>query len=299
MYLICEKETIGDRFVSMIIHAPYIAKKALAGQFVIIRAAHKSERIPFTIAGYDRNEGTVRIIFQIAGNGTEELNCLQTGDFLQDIVGPIGRPSEMNGIKKAVVVGGGVGCAIALPILKALYAQGTETYSVVGFRNQEMVILEKDFAETSDEMVLMTDDGSYGKKGLVTDGLQVFLNYHDDIDCVYVIGPLIMMKHVSELTKKYGIKTVVSMNPIMVDGTGMCGGCRLTVGGETKFACIDGPEFDGHLVDYDEVMKRNKIYDEVVPKTLSDKNTIDKIHKENREKHCNLFKEVQHVQYFK
>ena len=237
-----------------------MARKARAGQFIILRASEDGERIPLTIAGYDRGKGTVDIIFQIVGGTTMELNALNEGDFLPDFVGPLGKASEVEGFKKVAVVGGGVGCAIALPVAQALHANGCEVHSIVGFRSKDLVILEDEFRACSKVVKMMTDDGSYGEKGLVTNALEALINEGNAYDEVIAIGPVIMMKFVCMLTKKYGIKTVISMNPIMIDGTGMCGGCRLTVGGETKFACVDGPDFDGHLVDFDEAMRRGAIY---------------------------------------
>ena len=244
----------------MEIDAPYIAKKAEPGQFIILRVDENGERIPLTIADYDREKGTITIIFQIVGATTEKLNHLEEGDCLHDFVGPLGVPSHLEGLKKVAVIGGGVGCAIAYPTAKKLHELGAEVHSVVGFRNKDLVILEEEFKAVSSKFVMMTDDGSYGAKGLVTNALQELIDSGEQYDEVIAIGPLVMMKFVCKLTKGYGIKTVVSMNPIMIDGTGMCGGCRLTVGGETKFACVDGPDFDGHLVDFDEAMERSTMY---------------------------------------
>lgn len=260
MYEIIEKEALNPTVTRMVIAAPQIAKKAEPGQFIIFRASEDGERVPLTIADYDRENGTVTIIFQIVGGATMELNALSTGDCLTDFVGPLGTPSHIDGLKKVAVVGGGVGCAIAYPIAKKLHALGCEVHSIVGFRNKELVILEKEFEAVSDKLVMMTDDGSHGTKGLVTNALESLINEGNVYDEVIAIGPLIMMKFVCATTKKYDVKTVVSMNPIMIDGTGMCGGCRLTVGGKTKFACVDGPDFDGHLVDFDEAMKRGSMY---------------------------------------
>ena len=260
MYKIVKKIPLNPTVTKMVIDAPLIAKKAQAGQFIIVRPKEDSERIPLTVADYDRLAGTVTIIYQIVGGGTIELNTLQEGECLHDFVGPLGQPSHLEGLKKVAVVGGGVGCAIAYPTAKRLHELGAEVHSVVGFRNKDLVILEEEFDAVSSKMVLMTDDGSYGEKGLVTNALEALIKEGNQYDEVIAIGPLIMMKFVAELTKKYNIKTTVSMNPIMIDGTGMCGGCRLTVGGETKFACVDGPDFDGHLVDFDEAMKRGGIY---------------------------------------
>ena len=260
MFKILKKQALNPTVTKMVIEAPLVASKAQAGQFIILRASDDGERIPLTIAGYDRDAGTVDIIFQIVGETTMELNTLNEGDFLPDFVGPLGKASEVEGFKKVAVVGGGVGCAIALPVAQALHANGCEVHSVVGFRTKDLVILEDEFNACSAKVCMMTDDGSYGTKGLVTNALEELIKAGNEYDEVIAIGPVIMMKFVCQLTRKYNIKTVISMNPIMIDGTGMCGGCRLTVGGETKFACVDGPDFDGHLVDFDEAMKRGAIY---------------------------------------
>ena len=260
MYKILRKEALNPTVTLLDIEAPLIAKKAEPGQFIILRVDEEGERIPLTIADYDREAGWVRIIFQIVGATTEKLNAKNEGEFIQDFVGPLGVPTHVEGLKKVAVVGGGVGCAIAYPIAKKLHSLGAEVHSVVGFRNKDLVILEEDFAAVSDKLMMMTDDGSHGTKGLVTNALKELIEAGNQYDEVIVIGPLIMMKFVCALTKEYGIKTTVSMNPIMIDGTGMCGGCRLTVGGETKFACVDGPDFDGHLVDFDEALERGSMY---------------------------------------
>ena len=260
MYKITEKVALNPTVTKMVIEAPLIAKKAKPGQFIIVRPFEDSERIPLTVAGYDREKGTVDIIFQIVGGTTMELNSLEVGQSVHDFVGPLGRATEVEGLKKVCVVGGGVGCAIALPIAEELHAMGAEVTSIIGFRNQDLVILEDEFKACSDHFTLMTDDGSYGEKGNVTAPLKTLLENGERFDEVIAIGPLIMMKFVCLTTKEYDQKTVVSMNPIMVDGTGMCGGCRLTVGGKTKFACVDGPDFDGHEVDFDEAMSRSRSY---------------------------------------
>ena len=260
MYKITEKVALNPTVTKMVIEAPLIAKKAKPGQFIIVRPFEDSERIPLTVAGYDREKGTVDIIFQIVGGTTMELNSLEVGQSVHDFVGPLGRATEVEGLKKVCVVGGGVGCAIALPIARELHEQGCVVHSVVGFRNKDLVILEKEFEAVSAQVVKMSDDGSWGEKGLVTNALEALINAGNQYDEVIAIGPLVMMKFVCQLTKKYGIKTTVSMNPIMIDGTGMCGGCRLTVGGKTKFACVDGPDFDGHEVDFDEAMHRGTMY---------------------------------------
>lgn len=260
MYKIVKKKELNPTVTLMEIEAPFVAKKAEPGQFIILRVDEDGERIPLTIADFDREKGTVTIIFQIVGATTEKLNHKNEGEFIQDFVGPLGVATHTEGLKKVAVVGGGVGCAIAYPIAKKLHDMGCEVHSVVGFRNKDLVILEEEFKNASSELYMMTDDGSHGEKGLVTDALRKLIEAGNKYDQVIVIGPLIMMKFVCLLTKEFGIKTVVSMNPIMIDGTGMCGGCRLTVGGETKFACVDGPDFDGHLVDFDEAIERSSMY---------------------------------------
>ena len=260
MYKILKKEALNPTVTKMVIDAPLIAQKAEPGQFIIFRAKEDSERIPLTIADFDREAGTVTIIFQIVGGSTMELNAMEEGECLHDFVGPLGTASHLDGLKKVAVVGGGVGCAIAYPVAKKLHELGAEVHSIVGFRNKDLVILEDEFKAVSDKLAMMTDDGSYGEKGLVTAALEKLINEGNEYDEVIAIGPLIMMKFVCQVTKKYGIKTTVSMNPIMIDGTGMCGGCRLTVGGETKFACVDGPDFDGHLVDWNEAMARSRMF---------------------------------------
>ena len=260
MYKILKKESLNPTVTLMEIDAPLIAKKAEPGQFIILRVDEAGERIPLTVADYDREKGTVTIIFQIVGATTEKLNHLNEGDCLHDFVGPLGTPSRVEGIKKAAVIGGGVGCAIALPVAQALKAQGTKVTGIIGFRNKDLVILEDEFRACCDELIIMSDDGSYGQKGVVTMPLEEKIKAGANFDEVITIGPLIMMKFVVKTTKPYNVKTVVSMNPIMVDGTGMCGGCRLTVGGKTKFACVDGPDFDGFEVDFDEAMHRGTMY---------------------------------------
>lgn len=260
MYQIIEKVALNPTVVKMSIQAPLIAKKALPGQFIIVRPFEDSERIPLTVAGYDREKGTVDIIFQIVGSTTMELNRLNVGDCVHDFVGPLGRATETEGLKKVCVVGGGVGCAIALPVARALHEQDCVVHSVIGFRNKDLLILEDEFRACSEELRVMTDDGSYGTKGVVTAALEDLVAAGNQYDEVITIGPLIMMKFVVKTCQKHGLKSVVSMNPIMIDGTGMCGGCRLTVGGQTKFACVDGPDFDGDLVDFDEAMARSGMY---------------------------------------
>ena len=262
MFQIVEKCPLNPTVTKMVIEAPLVAKKAQPGQFIIVRPFEDSERIPLTIADYDREAGTITIIFQIVGGTTMELNQLEAGQAVHDFVGPLGRASELEGLKKVAVVGGGVGCAIAYPTAKRLHELGAEVHSIVGFRSKDLVILEQEFEAVSNHMAKMSDDGSWGEKGLVTNALEALIQAGNQYDEVIAIGPLIMMKFVCKLTEKYGIKTTVSMNPIMIDGTGMCGGCRLTVGGVTKFACVDGPDFDGHQVDFDEAMHRGSTYRE-------------------------------------
>ena len=260
MYRIVRKEALKPTVILYEIEAPMVAKKAEPGQFIILRVDENGERIPITIHDYDREKGTVTIIVQTVGATTEKLSHKQQGEFIQDFVGPLGRPTDTEGKKKVCVVGGGVGCAIAYPVLKKFHDCGAEVHAVVGFKNKDVVILEDKFKSASDVMKLVTDDGSYGEKGLVTDALKQLIEEGNQYDEIFAIGPAIMMKFVSKTTEPYGIPTTVSMSPIMVDGTGMCGGCRLTVGGETKFACVDGPDFDGHKVDWDESLKRGKMY---------------------------------------
>ena len=277
MYRIVKKKVLNPTVTLMEIEAPAVARKAEPGQFIILRVDENGERIPLTIAAYDREKGTVTIIFQIVGSTTEKLNHKEEGEFLQDFVGPLGKATETEGLKRVAVVGGGVGTAIAYPVAKKLHDVGCHVDLIVGFRNKDLIILKDEFEAASTNLIIGTDDGSYGRKALVTDLLKELIDGGAEYDEVIAIGPVIMMKFVCALTKQYGIKTVVSMNHVMVDGTGMCGGCRLTVGGETKFACVDGPEFDGHLVDFDEAMSRGAMYREF------------EIHK--REETCNLFKQ--------
>ena len=277
MFEILEKRSLNPTVTLMRINAPKVAKKAEPGQFIILRTDEDGERIPLTIADFDRESGSVTIIFQIVGATTEKLNHFSVGDELHDFVGPLGKATETEGLKKVAVVGGGVGCAIAYPVAKKLHEMGCEVHAVVGFRNKDLVILEDEFKAASSQFVLMSDDGSAGEKGLVTDALKKLIESGEKYDEVITIGPLIMMKFVCALTKEYGIKTVASMNPVMIDGTGMCGGCRLTVGGKTKFACVDGPEFDGHQIGFDEAMARGAMY----------RDFERKAHEET----CNLFKQ--------
>jgi ferredoxin--NADP+ reductase len=242
------------------VDAPLIARKAKAGQFIIFRIDEFGERIPLTIADYDREKGTVTVIFQHVGRSTKLLSEKEPGDSILDFVGPLGKATELDGYKNVCVVGGGVGNAIAYPSAKALSQNGAKVDIIAGFRNKDIVILEDEMKAVSENLFLTTDDGSYGTKGFVTNQLQSLIDSGKKYDLVIAIGPLIMMKMVAAVTKPYGIKTIVSLNPIMVDGTGMCGGCRVTVGGEVRFACVDGPDFDAHQVDFDELMKRNTIY---------------------------------------
>ncbi len=279
MFLVTKRRELNPTVTLLEIEAPKIAKKAKAGQFIILRVDEEGERIPLTVADTNPEAGTVTIIFQIVGSTTEKLNHIPEGGHIQDFVGPLGVASHLEGLKKVAVVGGGVGCAIAYPIAKALHQQGTEVHSIVGFRNRDLVILEEEFKAVSDIMKIRTDDGSYGEQGLVTDALKELIESGEEYDEVIAIGPLVMMKFVAKLTKEYGIKTTVSMNPIMIDGTGMCGGCRLTVGGKTKFACVDGPDFDGHEVDFDEAIQRSRMYFET--------------ERHHHEATCNLFKGVE------
>ncbi len=279
MYRIVKKRVLNPTVTLMEVEAPAVARKAEPGQFIILRVDQEGERIPLTIAAFDREKGTVTIIFQIVGGTTEKLNHKEEGDFLQDFVGPLGKATETEGLKRVAVVGGGVGTAIAYPVAKKLHDVGCHVDLIVGFRNKDLVILEDEFKAASTQLIIGTDDGSYGKKALVTDLLREQIEAGAKYDRVIAIGPVIMMKFVCKLTKEYDIPTVVSMNPIMIDGTGMCGGCRLTVGGKVKFACVDGPDFDGHQVDFDEAIARSSAYRSQEGRA--------------REEHCNLFqKEV-------
>ena len=277
MYLIVRKKELNSTVTLMEIEAPLVAKKAKPGQFIILRVDADGERIPLTVAGVDTWAGTVKIIFQIVGATTKKLNAKSEGEYISDFVGPLGKPTKTDGIKKVCIVGGGVGCAIALPVAQSFHCLGADVTSIIGFRSKDLLILEDEFKACSNRLVVMTDDGSYGRHGNVTVPLKEMLEAGEAFDMIITIGPLIMMKFVCQLTKKYNIKTIVSMNPIMIDGTGMCGGCRLTVGGKTKFACVDGPDFDGHLVDFDEAMHRGTIYKDF------------EVHA--REASCNLFKQ--------
>ncbi|ACL76874.1 sulfide/dihydroorotate dehydrogenase-like FAD/NAD-binding protein [Ruminiclostridium cellulolyticum] len=260
MFKIVKKQVLNPSIVLMSIHAPLIAKKAEPGQFIILRISDGGERIPLTIADYDRENGTVTIIYQLVGKTTRELADMNEGDSLLDFVGPLGIASHLEGYRKVAVIGGGLGSAIAYPQAKKLHSLGAEVHSITGFRNKDLIILEDEMKKFSDKLIVATDDGSNGNKGFVTDVLKQLIDEGNKYDLVIAIGPLVMMRAVSNLTREYGIKTLVSMNPVMIDGTGMCGGCRLTVGGKTKFACVDGPDFDAHEVDFDEAMRRQNMY---------------------------------------
>lgn len=279
MYKIAKKRILNPTVTMMDIYAPMVAKKAQAGQFIILRVDEDGERIPLTVAGYDRQAGTVKIIFQVVGGTTMRLNAKCEGEYICDFVGPLGCPTKTDGIKKVCIVGGGVGCAIALPVARRFKELGCEVHSIIGFRNKDLLILGDEFKACSDKLTVMTDDGSYGRQGVVTAPLKEAIEAGENYDEVIAIGPLIMMKFVVATTKPYGVPTTVSMNPIMIDGTGMCGGCRLTVGGKTVFACVDGPDFDGFEVDFDEAIMRSSAY--------------AVFERAEREKCCNLFsKEV-------
>ena len=280
MYLIVTKKSLNPTVTMMEIKAPLVANKAKAGQFIILRVDEDGERIPLTVAGTDKARGTVKIIFQIVGATTEKLNRKNEGEFISDFVGPLGVPTHIEGLKNVCVVGGGVGCAIALPVAEALKAQGTKVTSIIGFRNKDLLILEDEFTACSDKLIVMTDDGSYARQGNVTVPLKEMLDGGEKFEMVITIGPLIMMKFVVLTAKPYGVPVTVSMNPIMIDGTGMCGGCRLTLLRDgkkiTKFACVDGPDFDGYEIDFDEAMSRGRMYFD--------------FERHAHEKTCNLFK---------
>ncbi len=261
MFKILEKRNLNSAVTLMVLDAPLIAKKVKAGQFVIVKIDEVGERVPLTVADFDSERGTITIIFQAVGNSTRRMQKLNVGDFIADVAGPLGMPTEFGEPKRAIVIGGGVGCAIAFPQAKTLHKMGVDVDIIAGFRNKDIVILEDEMKEVCNDLYITTDDGSYGEKGLVTDVLKRLLS-KGDCDLVIAIGPIPMMKFVSLTTKEFGVKTIVSLNPIMIDGTGMCGGCRVRVGGEVKFACVDGPDFDGHLVDFDGLMRRNSFYKE-------------------------------------
>ncbi len=275
MYKIIKKRILNPTVTMMDVYAPLVAKKAQAGQFIILRVDEDGERIPLTIAGCNLEKGTVKIIFQIVGGTTMRLNAKNEGEYIQDFVGPLGCATKTEGIKKVCIVGGGVGCAIALPVAQKFHELGAEVHSIIGFRNKDLLILEEEFKACSDKLTIMTDDGSYGRQGVVTVPLKETIENGENYDEVITIGPLIMMKFVVATTKPYGVPTTVSMNPIMIDGTGMCGGCRLTVGGKTKFACVDGPDFNGFEVDFDEAIARSNMYCDF---------------EKNEREHCNLYK---------
>ena len=282
MYQIVTKKSLNPTVTLMEIKAPLVANKAKAGQFIILRVDEEGERIPLTVAGTDKENGTVKIIFQIVGATTEKLNRKEQGEYIQDFVGPLGVPTHIEGLKNVCVVGGGVGCAIALPVAEALHAQGTKVTSVIGFRNKDLLILEDEFKKCSDKLVVMTDDGSYARQGNVTVPLKEMLDGGEKFDMVITIGPLIMMKFVVLTAKPYGVPVTASMNPIMIDGTGMCGGCRLTLNKDgkkiTKFACVDGPDFNGYEIDFDEAMSRGRMYFD--------------FERRAHEETCNLFKKA-------
>lgn len=264
MYKIVTKKELNPTVTQMEIEAPLVANKALPGQFIILRVDDMGERIPLTVAGVNKQNGTVKIIFQIVGATTNKLNQKAAGEFIEDFVGPLGEPTHIDGLKKVCIVGGGVGCAIAMPIAEALHKKGCEVTSIIGFRNKDLVILEDEFKSCSDSLHIMTDDGSYGRHGNVCVPLNELLSGGEQFDMIITIGPLVMMKFVVEAARPYGTPVTVSMNPIMIDGTGMCGGCRLTLNIDgkrvTKFACVDGPDFDGYQVDFDEAMSRGRMY---------------------------------------
>lgn len=280
MYKIIKKKKLNDTVTQMDILAPLVAKKAKAGQFIILRVSSDGERIPLTVAKADAAEGYVRIIFASVGSTTKQLSEKEENEYICDFAGPLGTPSHLEGIKKACIIGGGVGCAIALPIAEALYSSGAEVKSVIGFRNKDLVILEDDFSKYCSDLTVMTDDGSYGRCGNVTVPLKEFLENNERFDMIFAIGPLVMMKYVVKTAEPFGVPVTVSMNPIMIDGTGMCGGCRLTLNrcGEkiTKFACVDGPDFNGYEVDFDEAISRGRMYAD--------------FERHSYEKTCNLFK---------
>lgn len=264
MYRIAKKKILNPTVVEMNIVSPLVAKKAKPGQFIILRVDDESERIPLTVAGTDKENGTVKIIFQVVGATTKSLSLKEEGEYIQDFVGPLGVASELDGLKKVCIVGGGVGCAIAMPIAQALHNMGADVTSIIGFRNKDLVILEDEFRNFSNTLHIMTDDGSYERQGNVTHPLKEMLESGEKFDMIITIGPLIMMKFVTETAKPYGVPVTVSMNPIMIDGTGMCGGCRLTLNVDgkkiIKFACVDGPDFNGYEVDFDEAMSRSRMY---------------------------------------
>ena len=280
MYRIIEKKPLNPTVIQLMVEAPLVACKAKPGQFIILRVDENGERIPLTVAGVDRERGLVKIIYQIVGSTTEKLAHLNEGEYIRDFVGPLGEPTHIEGLKRACIVGGGVGCAIAMPIAQALHENGASVTSIIGFRNSDLLILEDEFKCCSDDLIIMTDDGSYGRAGNVTVPLKEMLENGEKFDAVITIGPLVMMKFVTEACRPYGVPVTVSMNPIMIDGTGMCGGCRLTLHRDgkaiTKFACVDGPDFNGYEVDFDEAMSRGRMY--------------SAFERHRHEDTCNLFK---------
>ncbi|MBR4949856.1 MAG: sulfide/dihydroorotate dehydrogenase-like FAD/NAD-binding protein [Clostridia bacterium] len=280
MYRISDKKELNPSVVELDIEAPLVANKAKPGQFIILRVDEEGERVPFTVAGVNKENGTVKIIYQIVGATTKKLSMKEKGDYIADFVGPLGVATKIDGLKKVCIVGGGVGCAIAMPIAKALFEMGAEVTSIIGFRNKDLVILEEEFDKCSKNLFIMTDDGTYGEKGNVTMPLKKLLEEGEKFDEIITIGPLIMMKFVTQTARPFGVPVTVSMNPIMIDGTGMCGGCRLTLNIDgkkvTKFACVDGPDFDGYQVDFDEAMSRGRMYGE--------------FERHAYEESCNLFK---------
>lgn len=283
MYKVVRREALNPTVTQLEIEAPLVAKKAQPGQFIILRVDEEGERIPLTVAGTNPEEGTVKIIFQIVGGTTEKLNHKMEGDYIQDFVGPLGKPTDTSGVKKVCIVGGGVGCAIAMPVAQEFHRIGVEVTSIIGFKSKDIVILEKEFNECSDKVILMTDDGTYGREGNVTVPLKEMLEAGETFDKIITIGPLIMMKFVVATAKPFNIPVDVSMNPIMIDGTGMCGGCRLTLNQDgkkvTKFACVDGPDFDGYEIDFDEAMSRGRMYADFEKHAYDDA--------------CNLFKKAE------
>ncbi|MDO5396913.1 MAG: sulfide/dihydroorotate dehydrogenase-like FAD/NAD-binding protein [bacterium] len=269
-YKIVRKEVLNPSIFLMEVEAPLIARKAEPGQFIILRIDEHGERVPFTINDYDREKGTVTIIVQIVGKTTKDLAQIEEGGYLLDFVGPLGTPTPLDGLKKVAVIGGGLGTAIAYPQAKKLHEMGADVTVITGFRNKDLVILEDELKKVSTKLIVATDDGSNGNQGFVTDMLQKEIDAGERFDEVIAIGPLVMMKFVCKVTEKYDIPTTVSMNPVMIDGTGMCGGCRIIVGGETKFACVDGPDFDGHKVDWDSAMKRGRMFKDYEEKSCAD-----------------------------
>ena len=280
MYKIVQKKILNPTVIQLLIEAPLVAAKAQPGQFIILRVDDEGERIPLTVAGTDKDNGTVKIIFQVVGATTKSLSGKEAGEYIKDFVGPLGEPTHLDGIKKVCIIGGGVGCAIAMPVAQKLKELGAQVTSIIGFRSKDLLILEDEFNQCSDDLVVVTDDGSYGRQGNVTLPLKEMLDGGEKFDMIITIGPLIMMKFVVETARPYGTPVTVSMNPIMIDGTGMCGGCRLTLNVDgkkiTKFACVDGPDFNGYEVDFDEAMSRGRMYGD--------------FERHAYEKTCNLYK---------